>query len=213
MTFVYHKTIYLKTINEPYPKDFPQSLAQDYADAAADTILPAFDPESEEITLHHQSRPSTIVETMHNLARLRTMVETMQNAARLGMHTITPEDLKGIIRKAKAANLPRGAQTTIIQALTECDEDLADTVLQDPPGTWRKRVTKKQALKVLQAARQQDVDPYTLGELADAMGYQPEELGVDIPGLNTQQFDTIVEAVAKAGLPQSTAIRVLEALL
>ena len=200
MTFVYHRTIYLKTINEPYPKDFPQSLAQDYADAAADTILPALDPENEEITLHQQYR-------------LNTMVETMQDAAKLGMHTATPTGLRAIVKTARDIKLPRGAQITVLSALTDFDDDLAATVLQDPAGAWRKRVTKKQALKLLQAARQQDIDPYTMREIADAIGYEPEELGIKIPALNKQQFDVIVEAVARAGLPKSAANRVLEALL
>ena len=200
MTFVYHRTIYLKTINEPYPKEFPQSLAQDYAEVAAGTILPALDPESDEIMLHHQSR-------------LNTMVDTMQNAARLDMHTVTPEDLQGIIRRAKAANLPRGAQTTILDALTECDEDLANTVLQDPAGRWRKRVNKKQALKLLHAARQNGIDAHTMAELADFMGYNPTDLQIAVPALTKHQFDTIVDAVEKAGLPRSAATRVTEALL
>ena len=200
ITFLYRKSIYLKTINEPYPKEFPQSLAQRYAETAADTILTELDPESDEITPLHQSH-------------MTTMVETMENAARLGMHTVTPEDLQGIIRRAKAANLPRGAQTTILKALTEYDEDLTDTVLQDPAGRWRKRVNKKQALKVLQAARQNGIDAHTLAELADVMGYNPKDLEIAVPALTRHQSDTIINAVKRAGLPKSAATRVIETLL
>lgn len=146
-------------------------------------------------------------------SHLNTMVETMQNAARLGMHTVTPEDLQGIIRRAKAANPPRGAQTTIIEALTECDEHLADTVLQDPPGRWTKRVNKKQALKLLHAARQNGIDAHTMAELASVMGYDPTDLQIAVPALTKYQFDTIVDAVEKAGLPKNAATRVIEALL
>ena len=202
MTFIHAQAKYVKTINEPYPKGFPQRLAVEYASAAAQAAM----------AIATDRNPDAEVESPTDLI-VDEMVHIMGDTAKLGLHTATPADLKAIVKSAKDAGLPRGARTTLIQALTDYDSNLADTVLQDPTSTWRKRVTRKQALKSLHAARQNRVDVHTLAELANAMGYDPNELGLHVPNLTKPQFAAIVEAVENAGLPQTAATRIIGALL
>ena len=200
MTFVHRNTIYMKTITEPYPSHFPQDLAEQYAAAAADTILPALRPED-------GPRP------FQYLDHLTKMVRTMQTAAKLGLHTATPAQLRAIIKSAKDAKLSRGARSTLIEALMDYHSHLANTLLQDPAGSWRKRVTKTPALKVLHTARQNGADAHTLGELAIAMGYRPSSLDVKVPSLAEPQLGAIKTAVRRAGLPQSASDRIIDILL
>ena len=198
--YLYQETKHVKTLTEPYPKGFPQELAEHYAAAASQGLTAtAFENE--------------LLEDDEDAFHIEQAVVTMMNAAELGLHDTTQADLRSILQKAKETNIPRGGRASITEAITEYDYELADTVLDDHNGRWRKRATKRQALKVIHTARHQKVDVYTMAELATAMGYEPEELGVTTPPLTNAQSSAILKAVEKAGLPHDTGERILRELM
>ena len=85
--------------------------------------------------------------------------------------------------------------------------------MQDPQGHWHKRATKKQAQRILNTAKQQGIDTYTLAEIAEALGYDPHELGITRPIPSQHQLGAVLEAAEEAGLPPDTLARVIEQLI
>ena len=197
MTFIHMGVKHVKTINEPYPKEFPQQLAISYAQMARNVFE----------HMVFMDEPMTTPVDQHNLLQ---KIEDMEDAAELGIQDTTPQDFRAIIKTAKDANLPPGARTAIIDAITQNQTGLADTILDDPNGHWRKSARKQQARKVMSAARSQKIDVYTLAEIAEAMGYKPQELGITRPTLSHQQLQAVVDAMEDAGLPHEAIAQTIE---
>ena len=99
MIFIHQGTKYVKTINETYPKEFPRSLAEAYADIARRAL---------DMTIQETPGPTTL--DHHNLYQ---KLYHMQDAAELGLHSTTPDEFHNIIRTARDMKLPRGALTRV----------------------------------------------------------------------------------------------------
>ena len=62
----------------------------------------------------------------------------------------------------------------------------------------------------MSTARSQKIDVYTLAEIAEAMGYKPQELGITRPTLSQQQLQAVVDAMEDAGLPHEAIAQTIE---
>ena len=199
VAFIYDGAKYIQAIQDPYPKGFPANLVVEHMEASIHHIMECMDSPDEQ---HPALTSCGFLETME--ARL--------TSALLGLHDVTADDLMTLINVANKLRLPHGARVAMIDAVSNWDMDLVALILKDTPYAYPKMASRKQAGKIVHAARQAGLDHYQLVQLAEMLGHEPRKLGVKTPRLSARTFDALRETAQQVGLPPEAINSMLDAL-
>ena len=196
--FIYDGTRYIKTLEDPYPKGFPDHLATIYADLMHQAFQQACESGNTFALLTYQAfHPSFIL---------------MKQAALKGLHDVSAEDIKSIITAARAQGLGQGATHTVVEALTGEDPSLAHFLTGRLSSKWKRTANRSQAKEVISTARGASMDNHAIAGLAKQMGYTPTELDIPEPDVTHQQVLAIQEAAEKAGLSHKRVEQMVQTL-
>ena len=192
VSFIHDGRKHIKPLSEinPYPKGFDTSMARVHAKQA---IL-ALDEANLQRRCAEEGTPPPPPPL---LAYYRLNARHALNLANAGLHTLSSGELADLNAVAVNAGLSAGARASLINAITNDDQNMADMLLADPQGNWRRTATTRQADQVLEAARDSGVDQNTLAKLAQAMG-RPDHPSITTPQLISQEAAQLLEQAADA---------------
>jgi hypothetical protein len=176
-----------KTIQDPYPKDFPQDIALSHITSAREIAL--------EIWAEVEELPQRGLDLV--------MMEISQAEARAlnEFHTVSKKDLQRVMRAAQDRGASRGMTADMIEGMMTHDTRMARAVLQDD-DRWMQTMTKEQVQSMVRHGRQIGVDEHTLRRMAIAMGYSEKEVGIQAPVLDNEAIKEIASEALEAGIPQ-----------
>ena len=199
VAFIHQGVKYIQAVADPYPKGFPADLVVEHMEASLDHLETRYNsPGANNTALAWCGFDETIS------ARL--------DSAIMGLHDITAADLIQIINVANRLRLPHGARIAMFEAATSWDSAVAALILRDTPHANPRLASRRQASKIVHAARQAGLDNYKLAELAEVLGHSPQRLGVKTPKLPPHTVATLRETAQQAGLPPAAIDAMLEAL-
>ena len=189
-----------KLIAEPYPPGFPGEIAVENAERMEETLLRyLLDGAGRKIA--HQ-----VVETFCQEAK------TCKKVAERGLHTVRPKDLRSLMESVRSAGMPTGAAATMMRDLTRGDLHIGLHMDQQDMREWSRSASVKQAKAALQAARHQGMDQYGICNLAQAMGYHPQELGEDTPRAEQGDVERLLRRALSIGIPEEAALSMAASL-
>ena len=164
--------ILVKTMEEPYPEDFPQEDAEEIAVHI--------------ITLADQYPDEAVTELI-----LRASIH--EQAAMADIHTTKLQETQELVLEVLEATGEPGRAVEASENMADGHPDLADELLR--PALQRENpVTRQQAKEILEKAQQAGVPVPITRQLCGALGYLPQDL--DIPPLQVpwQQAQAILES-------------------
>ena len=183
--FVHDAQMHVISIGEPYPAGFPaeqvleqMALAQKQLDASADEM-------SQEA---YDKFAAAIVATEH--------------AAEAGLHCLTPQAVNQFLDQARKMHMPRGVQRLLLEGLACYDSLVAERLLGDEADhNWHNRICGRQAgRRIIEAARQAGLDEYLLAEVAQMLGFSPQQLNVRLRPLGRRKMQALQQAARQAGI-------------
>lgn len=191
------KILPLSEIN-PYPKGFSPEMARIHAKQALLAL--------EQDSVSTQSLAGPLPLPLPMILYYQEAAERALQLAQRGLHCVQPGTLADLMAEAAAAGLTPGLRAELVRAITADDDRMADLLLGDPNGNWRKTATTSQLNAILKTAQAQGLDNCAISSIAQVLGHQPPPLLNPPEKLTQESVQKLIDAANQAGVdPQASA--------
>ena len=165
-------TILVKTMEEPYPKHFPDNEAEDHA-IAIQTMADDYPPEQVEDLMHRAA--------------------IQEQAAVANIHTIPLQTAKELVLMVLKATGQRDLALQAADIIAGEGQELAEELAR-PVMETENPVSLQQARNLMEKTQQAGIPTPVARQIAEAMGYEPQDLGIKPLQVPWKRAERILEA-------------------
>ena len=189
----------LWTLGEPMPAGTPET--------AAIALITRIEEAIENQNINNEpAMPESVQRATAILSRRMKRVTT------LGLHTTTPEAMRGVIECARNQGRPEGQIVQMLLRMTEGDMDLARMLGSSSAVTMRIG-SNEQAAIVLKAAASVGLDEHEMRHLCRLMGHDADDLLGQETAADLQRIAEVMNEAQRHAIPERPVVRMMEAMV
>lgn len=198
VAFLHDARCHVISIGEPYPPGFPAERVMQHMEAARQHLETAAPHMSELLYLNYEKA-----------------IKGAESAAYGNVHCLTPEEINSFFEQVKKMGMPRGIRRLLMDGISNHDPYLADRLLgeRDDHHWYDRLCSRRAARQITEAARKAGVDEYALADLAESMGFDPQQLGVRNHPLGRRKMQALRKAAQEANIDEQSWERMAENIL
>ena len=197
ISFVHQGVRHIKSIDDPYPKGYPGTMAAFHL------------AQYQNLINHMKSNPNFPGIAQ---ARLRQLASTAGSIIERGLHDVSTNDTAQLFQMLDQEDIPTSLVVKAFHAITGNDPRQAAFLTTAEDQHRARTAAPDQALEVINHARSLGLDDGTLENLAKSMGYQPAELELSSLSISEETLKRISAAAHSMGLPKSLMDRLNQQL-
>ena len=174
MVFCHKGRKHVKTILDPFPKDFNATLATRMLEYVSSVL----EARRKSIAFEYPERPELRAD-ITRCAALEQDVDLMLSMARMGLHSMDIQDIRRQLQQMRADGESCGLLFEVAGLITGESPEMSRHILGDEASQRPEYISREQADVLARAAREAGLDCFQEAHVLRAVGHDPKEFSVD----------------------------------